>query len=514
MPNMNEQKNQFEQLCLNEVGASPAPVVHIQTPGGSNTAQLLLDAFRFGLMNMQRSARDRLGPDVPVILGGGINAPGGRTLWVAAVFEGEQISGINDRLRSLIEAGKSCKHIRIYMTARGAYLAHSDFNPVLINPSDGEEALLLGEPLQVSRLLYTDLDHGEDLSSGEQELVHQLQEYLAAPANQGVQLQSLAPSSPPAQQKALSKPSGIPFEEIAQRIESLGGIYTSDTLRRYHAAMNALPDRNFVLLKGIPGAGKTLLARLYAQAILGDTFSKRFVHIPVRPDWSSPSDLQGHYRSSPPGYQRTPFLNALLLASEDPEQPVFVLLDEMNLSRPEHYLSDLLSVMDSNENIKLHHEENFKGVPGSIPWPKNLYITGTVSTSTTAIPVSPTILNRVDIVDVSDVDVGKYLHALVRQRVLFPLLAASLAITLQKLHEALAPHGLHPGYRLINEIVRYIIFCEAQNLLTSQEALDEQLSHRVLPQILNSGLPTETITALQLCLASYEKSSALLSTAT
>ncbi len=73
----------------------------------------------------------------------------------------------------------------------------------------------------------------------------------------------------------------------------------------------------------------------------------QFAFVPVRPDWTDPRGLLGFPHLLTGSYQSTDFLRTLLRARTDPERPFFVLLDEMNLARVEHYFSDFLSALES-----------------------------------------------------------------------------------------------------------------------------------------------------------------------
>ena len=73
-------------------------------------------------------------------------------------------------------------------------------------------------------------------------------------------------------------PSTIPVNEIEAAIAQLGGHYPSGEVRRFHAALNFLSHKHFVILSGLSGTGKTQLALKYARAIHGLTnFMKTFL---------------------------------------------------------------------------------------------------------------------------------------------------------------------------------------------------------------------------------------------
>ena len=54
------------------------------------------------------------------------------------------------------------------------------------------------------------------------------------------------------------------FESIRRTIDASGAVYSFDLLRRYHLSLRT---RRFVILYGVSGSGKTLLTRMYANAV-------------------------------------------------------------------------------------------------------------------------------------------------------------------------------------------------------------------------------------------------------
>ena len=87
--------------------------------------------------------------------------------------------------------------------------------------------------------------------------------------------------------------------------------------------------------------------------------------VAVRPDWTDHRGLLGYYNPLIGQYVRTPFLALLMAAAQEeaaaqkaarPANPFFVILDEMNLARVEHYFSELLSCMESEQALHLHDD--------------------------------------------------------------------------------------------------------------------------------------------------------------
>jgi hypothetical protein len=229
-----------------------------------------------------------------------------------------------------------------------------------------------------------------------------------------------------------------------------------------------------------------LLAKAYAYAILGlgdlQLQNADFKLIPVRPDWTEPAHILGYWDAVYGKYSRTQFLDAVLRAHEHPERPVFICLDEMNLAQPEHYFADILSAMESGESLHLHQADDVDDFPQNLPWPKNLYITGTVNVDETTRPFSPKVLDRANVIDMSEVDVAAFASKLVETE---PALAGALdkavVSLLNEISATLSPHHLHFGLRTIEEIAHYLLFSVEHDALP--DALDLQIEQKILTKL-------------------------------
>ena len=101
-----------------------------------------------------------------------------------------------------------------------------------------------------------------------------------------------------------------------RRSSAAGGHYPGGEVRRYHAALNFLAHKHFVILSGLSGTGKTQLALHYARAVHGMTDPTRRTRscssVPVRPEWTDPTGLTGYYDVLSNRYMVPPFLEAVL----------------------------------------------------------------------------------------------------------------------------------------------------------------------------------------------------------
>jgi|SRR6266545_3005628 len=244
---------------------------------------------------------------------------------------------------------------------------------------------------------------------------------------------------------------------------------------------------HFAILTGLSGAGKTLLAIAYAEAVTARTPTERqpIRAVPVQPGWSDSTSLVGYVNPlRPDTYVRTPFLDFLLSAAADPEHPYVAVLDEMNLSHPEQYLAPLLSAMETpGASIDLHREGDvFDGVPASIPYPSNLVLIGTVNMDETTHGLSDKVLDRTLTLEFWDINIDAYprwgQHGL-------PADAESKARqVLKDLGELLAPARLHFGWRVIDDVLNFL----AKSLDTApgashSDVLDVIVLAKIVPKL-------------------------------
>lgn len=301
-------------------------------------------------------------------------------------------------------------------------------------------------------------------------------------------------------------PATIPIGEIEAAVAASGGYYPGGEVRQLHGALNFLAHKHFVILAGLSGSGKTQLAIKYAHAIHGvhgnnaqDPF---LIVCPVRPEWTDPTGLTGYDDLLSKRYVVPQFLEAVLLATAHRHSPVFVILDEMNLARVEYYLSDILSAIETQEELRLHFSgvpmEGSSGtsVPSALRLPQDLYIVGTINVDETTNPVSDKVLDRAVVIDMSAVDLSGFLDSLVARE---PALAAARAACEDHLVAAfnlMAPHSLGFGYRVAEEVVRYHVFAEQHLGAAAAATTDKLMVQKILVKLRGAEKQRPLLTGL------------------
>ena len=140
------------------------------------------------------------------------------------------------------------------------------------------------------------------------------------------------------------------LDHIKTQSEKSGITLPMRQFMAYHTSLKIREWSPMVVLAGVSGTGKSELPRQYATH-----GGMRFVSVPVKPDWDSPSSLFGYYNTIENKFEATELLRYLYQmqsrtgvgntgsAAPWSKDMLVVLLDEMNLAHPEQYFADMLS---------------------------------------------------------------------------------------------------------------------------------------------------------------------------
>jgi hypothetical protein len=326
-------------------------------------------------------------------------------------------------------------------------------------------------------------------------------------------------NSPPAVLLEPLQPEGAAFPRLQERLAEARLHIPTTLLANY---LLALQTKRFTLLCGISGTGKTRLAREVARFF--NQAGGRTEVVAVRPDWTDHRGLLGYHNPITQSYHATPCLRLLLDAAAEVEtarrvgrtpRPFFLILDEMNLARVEQYFSDFLSCLESGEALHLHNQPELERGPGAIPCvlpiPENLFITGTVNVDETTFMFSPKVLDRAFALEFNEVDLaGLVANGVPEEAAGAPLALGEMPCELRPptpvtaeaarwlagehpalwetvtgLHALLTAHHRHFGYRVVNEVARFVQLASEQTAGEAEAlwaALDLALLQKVLPK--------------------------------
>jgi len=212
-----------------------------------------------------------------------------------------------------------------------------------------------------------------------------------------------------ASNNSFSKDWLVDIQQVIAQITSEELYYDANTIRSYIAG---LAMSRLTILQGISGTGKTSLPKAFAQAISGKTKDEHFEVIEIQSGWKDRQDLIGYYNTFEKKYYESGFLKALYKANTPKyrNKPFFIILDEMNLSHPEHYFADLLSIMEETDNAKqkLRICDSVGSNPKymeeinselKIKIPNNVWFIGTANHDETTVQFAPKTYDRANIME-------------------------------------------------------------------------------------------------------------------
>lgn len=197
--------------------------------------------------------------------------------------------------------------------------------------------------------------------------------------------------------------------DILMQYKSMAENWRSDLSSSGYAIVQNVEDRlllslfakRFLILTGLSGSGKTLLARSFLRWCTAKP--EQYAVVSVGANWTSNENVLGYADAlNENRYVRTKVLDVLMRAADNPREPYFIILDEMNLSHVERYFADFLSAIESpQEPIHLHGDSKPRdGVPGQLPnLPQNLFVIGTVNIDETTYMFSPKVLDRANVIE-------------------------------------------------------------------------------------------------------------------
>lgn len=335
--------------------------------------------------------------------------------------------------------------------------------------------------------------------------------------------------------------SEIEYKSFTEYLSSKGFYFKPETIENFLLSLKAKP---FVILTGNSGTGKTKIAQLFCEYLELKNGECHKI-IPVGANWTENRHIIGFYNVITNEYMKSDALEIILDARkpENEDKPFFLILDEMNLSHVERYFADFLSAMESDEGISLHKskdEENKKDeekVPKSVEIPRNLFVIGTVNVDETTYMFSPKVLDRANVIEFSTIPAKDYMVNELSQDELIgdniyledplfdhdfnkslresrindlrgylknvetgngKILWDVLSDELNKFQEVLKKAGFDFGFRVIDEILRYMYLAwyyerEPDEWDNWERYFDAQIKQKMLPKIHGSQRTLENV---------------------
>ncbi|MBB6672272.1 MrcB family domain-containing protein [Cohnella nanjingensis] len=309
------------------------------------------------------------------------------------------------------------------------------------------------------------------------------------------------------------------LDAVKTYIHNKGFSFPDRLVENFYLSLRSKP---FVILAGVSGTGKTKLVQLFAEAVGATSDNLQFTLIPVRPDWSDPSDLIG-YKDLSGQFRPGPLTEVLVEASKSAnrDKPYFVCLDEMNLARVEHYFSDMLSILETQQrrgdriitdvlirSSSLGNSED-QAKYGQLHIPDNVYMIGTVNMDETTHPFSKKVLDRANTIEFNYIRLDQFPTERSADGMAYPAPNAFLHSDYLQLLEVYAEPNkdliedatrelvrisniletihCHVGFRIRDAVCFYLIYNEQHGLMSRDEAFDFQLLQKVLPRIQGSN---------------------------
>ena len=199
--------------------------------------------------------------------------------------------------------------------------------------------------------------------------------------------------------------------------------YDQKTIRTFMAGLNM---SLLSILQGISGTGKTSLPREIAKALVASAEgytgkdengnrNEPYRICAIQSGWRDNMDLMGFYNNFEKKYKETDFFKAIYLAAQPKYKNTLflIILDEMNLSHPEHYFADFLSLMEQSTGdryVKINADEEllpklFKG--RQMPLPPNIRFIGTANHDETTLDFAPKTYDRSNVMVMETNDKAK-----------------------------------------------------------------------------------------------------------
>lgn len=340
-------------------------------------------------------------------------------------------------------------------------------------------------------------------------LIQTYKQFLSTNTNTETRTQETSPTQP----NLKPTPMNSLITRTIDAIKQSGLLYSDQFISRFVISLMTKP---FVILSGLAGSGKTQLAIAFAKAMSADV-DKQVCIVPVGADWTNREPLLGYPNSLKDNayvFPESGALQLLLRASQDKDNPYFLILDEMNLSYVERYFADFLSALESHDKIPIWEGES-EVLPHKVELPHNLYIIGTINVDETTYMFSPKVLDRASVIEFKispeemvifldkhpNPQISRIQSTLADVAPEFVRLSSSIVDSdmanskdvLINSFKQLKLVNAEFGYRSASEIGRFIALSKSIAGMTDNDAIDAAIVQKLLPKLHGSRKKLEPV---------------------
>lgn len=184
-------------------------------------------------------------------------------------------------------------------------------------------------------------------------------------------------------------PSQIEYEPYTKS-NFLKDVFISE--EKYETIISLLERKKNLILQGAPGVGKTYAAKRLAYSLMGEKDTSRIKMLQFHQSYAYEDFIMG-YRPNGNGFElkEGPFYQFCKIASEDPDENYYFIIDEINRGNMSKVFGELMMLIESDkrgeEIILTYSDEPFYV-------PENIYIIGMMNTADRSLAIIDYALRR------------------------------------------------------------------------------------------------------------------------